>query len=544
MVDVRARTPAGSPTDVDAVVVGAGFAGLYALHKLRDDLHLRVQAFEAGDGVGGTWFWNRYPGARCDSESYFYCYSFSPELASEWEWSRRYPDQPEIERYLNHVADRFDLRRDLQLSTRVDGARFDEANDCWAVHTDRGATVTARFLIAAVGCLSTPIQPDLPGLDDFEGDVYLTATWPRAPVDLTGRRVALVGTGSSGIQVTPQLAAVAEHLTVFQRTPNYSLPAQDHVLDSVEQADVKARYDEIFDMCRQTYGGYPYQMMERSTFSVTPEEREEIFERLWGVGGFRFFWGGFSDMMTDPEANEVTCEFVRKKIRETVKDPRTAELLCPKGYPYGAKRPPIDTGYYETFNRDNVTLVDVSDCPIEAVTRRGLRTARAEHGEYDVLVFATGFDAMTGSLERMNLRGCGGLQLRDAWADGPRTFLGLQTAGFPNLFTITGPGSPSVLLNMPVAIEHHVEWIAECLEHMRAHGWTRVEATDEAQSDWTDHVALVGEYTLFSKGSSWWVGANVPGKPRVLMPYAGGQPMYRARCDEVVRAGYEGFRFS
>jgi cation diffusion facilitator CzcD-associated flavoprotein CzcO len=528
--------------DFDAVVVGAGFSGLYALHKLRDDLHLRVHVFEAGDGVGGTWYWNRYPGARCDSESYYYCYSFSPELAQEWEWSGRYPEQPEIERYLNHVADRFDLRRDIQLSTRVVAATFDESTDGWEIRTDDGRTVTARFFVSAVGCLSTPLVPDIPGLDDFAGDVYYTATWPREGVDFTGKRVGLVGTGSSGIQATPPIAAQAAQLTVFQRTPNFSIPARHGDFRPEDQARIKARYHEIFTAARTSFAGFPFALIDRSAMSVSPEEREAILEGLWEEGGFKFLWGSFSDLLIDPEANEIASEFIRQKIRATVKDPHTAELLCPQGYPYGAKRPPIDTDYYETFNRDNVALVDIREEPIEAITPPGLRTSAAEYA-LDALVFATGFDAMTGSLLRMDIRGRNGLRLGDAWKDGPRTMLGLQVAGFPNLFTITGPGSPSVLTNMPVAIEHHVDWIADCIAYVLEHGWRSVEATPDAQDAWMEHVAEIGQASLFAKANSWYVGANVPGKARVVMPYAGGLPGYRMRCDAVAQSGYEGFTF-
>jgi cation diffusion facilitator CzcD-associated flavoprotein CzcO len=529
--------------EFDAVVVGAGFAGLYALYKLRDELGMRVRVYETGEGVGGTWYWNRYPGARCDSESYYYCYSFSPELAQEWEWSGRYPEQPEIERYLNHVADRFDLRRDIQLSTRVTAAYFDDTANRWEVHTDRGDRVTARFFVTAVGCLSAPNVPNIPGMDDFEGNIYFTAMWPREPVDFTGQRVGLIGTGSSGIQVAPELASQAAHLTVFQRTPNFSLPARHHPFLPEDQARIKANYDEIFALTRETYGGFPFHPINRTTMSVSPEEREQILERLWAEGGFKFLWGGFCDLLRDPEANEIASEFIRNKIRQIVKDPRTAELLCPKGYPYGAKRPPIDTNYYETFNRDNVTLVDISEAPIERITPTGLRTTEAEY-ELDTIVFATGFDAITGALLRIDIRGSDGVRLRDAWAEGPRTYLGIQVAGFPNMFTITGPGSPSVLLNMPVAIEHHVEWIADCLRYMHEHGWTRIEATEEAQDEWVQHVAEVGNESLYVRANSWYVGANIPGKPRVLLPYTGGQPMYRERCEAVKRSGYQGFTFS
>jgi cation diffusion facilitator CzcD-associated flavoprotein CzcO len=528
--------------ELDAVVVGAGFAGLYALYKLRDELKLRVRVYETGDGVGGTWYWNRYPGARCDSESYYYCYSFSPELAQEWEWSGRYPEQPEIERYLNHVADRFDLRRDIQLSTRVTAATFDDAANRWEIRTDRGDTVTARYLVTAVGCLSAPNKPDIPGLDDFQGEVYFTAMWPREPVDLTGKRVALIGTGSSGIQATPPIAAQAAQLTVFQRTPNFSLPARHRAFAAEDQAKIKERYDEIFSLTRQSFAGFPFFPVNRTTMSVTDEERQQILDGLWEEGGFKFLWGGFVDLLHDPHANEIASEYIRSRIRETVEDPETAELLCPKGYPYGAKRPPIDTDYYETFNRDNVSLVDINEAPIEAITPTGLRTTKAEY-ELDAIVFATGFDAMTGTLLRIDIRGADGVRLADAWADGPRTFLGLSIAGFPNMFTITGPGSPSVLLNMPVAIEHHVDWIADAIEYMRRHGFTRIEATEAAQEAWVEHVNEVGEQSLFVRANSWYVGANIPGKPRVIMPYTGGQPAYRAKCEEVADAGYEEFTF-
>jgi cation diffusion facilitator CzcD-associated flavoprotein CzcO len=528
--------------DFDTVVIGAGFAGLYALHKFRDDLNMRVRVYETGDGVGGTWYWNRYPGARCDSESYYYCYSFSPELAQEWQWSGRYPEQPEIERYLNHVADRFDLRRDIQLSTRVTAAAFDDSANRWEIRTDHDDTVTARFLVTAVGCLSAPNVPDILGLDGFEGDVYFTGTWPREGVDFTGKRVALIGTGSSGIQATPPIAAEADYLTVFQRTPNFSLPARHRPFLPEHQARIKGNYDDIFAATRTSFAGFPFSPIDRTTMSVSAEEREEILEGLWAEGGFKFLWGGFSDLLIDPDANEIASEFIRSKIRETVEDPHTAELLCPKGYPYGAKRPPIDTDYYETFNRDNVSLVDISETPIESITPTGLRTAVAEY-ELDAIVFATGFDAMTGPLLRIDIRGAGGVRLADAWSTGPRTLLGIQVAGFPNMFTITGPGSPSVLMNMPVAIEYHVNWIAECIEYMREHGWTRVAASEPAQDAWVEHVAEVGRASLFGRANSWYVGANIPGKPRVVMPYAGGQPSYRERCTAVRDSGYEGFEF-
>jgi cation diffusion facilitator CzcD-associated flavoprotein CzcO len=533
----------GEIRELDVVVIGAGFAGLYALHKFRDEMGFDVQVYETGDGVGGTWFWNRYPGARCDSESFYCCCSFSKELAQEWEWSGRYPEQPEIERYLNHVADRFDMRRSIALSTRVTSASFDDASNRWEVDTEHGERVTCRYLITAVGCLSAANLPEYPGLDSFQGELCHTAKWPKEGVDFSGKRVGLVGTGSTGIQATPVIAAQADHLTVFQRTPNFSIPARHKAFDPKDQAEIKKDYDAIFELTRESPAGFPYFPIDRTTMSVSEEERAEILEDLWEQGGFRFLWGGFNDLTRDPEANEIASEFIRNKIRGIVDDPETAELLCPTDHPYGSKRPPIDTDYYVTFNRDNVDLVDIRSNPIREITPRGLRT---ENGEYDldVLVFATGFDAMTGSLLRIDITGSQGLRLADAWADGPRTYLGLQVAGFPNMFTITGPGSPSVLLNMPVAIEQHVDWIADCIEHMQAQGSTRVEPTETAQEAWVDHVAEVAAESLMGKANSWYIGANIPGKKRVIMPYTGGQPLYRERCEEVVNQGYKGFEFA
>jgi len=535
------RTDSGTKHH-DVVVVGAGFAGLYALYRFRDVLGLDVQVYETGDGVGGTWFWNRYPGARCDSESFYYCFSFSEQLAQDWEWSGRYPEQPEIERYLNHVADRFDMRRSIRLSTRVTRAHFDEAADRWEIETEHGERVTARYLVTAVGCLSAANVPSIPGLESFRGDWYHTAAWPRRGVDFTGKRVGLIGTGSTGIQATPVIAAQAQQLTVFQRTPNFSVPARHAAFAPEHQREIKQNYKSIFKRTRESPAGFPYFPIERRTMDVSADERLKILDGLWEEGGFKFLWGGFCDLLINPEANEIASEYVRSKIRETVRDPRTAELLCPKDHPYGSKRPPIDTDYYATFNRENVCLVDIRSTPIEAITPTGLRTSDAEY-ELDVLVFATGFDAMTGSLLKIDIRGASGLRLADAWQDGPRTYLGLQIAGFPNLFTITGPGSPSVLTNMPTAIEQHVEWISDCLEHMRAHGKTRIEATETAQAAWVEHVADVARDSLMGKANSWYVGANIPGKPRVVMPYTGGQPVYRERCDAVAKRDYEGFEF-
>jgi len=533
--------PNTAPTrELDAVVIGAGFSGLYMLYRLRDVLGLRARVYETGDGVGGTWYWNRYPGARCDSESFYYCFSFSKELAQEWEWNSRYPEQPEILRYLNHVADRFDLRRDIQLEARVVSARFDEAGDRWEVATDRGERISARFLITGVGCLSATNVPEIPGLEHFEGDWYHTSRWPHEPVDFSGKRVGLIGTGSSGIQATPVIAAQAEHLTVFQRTPNFSVPARNAPLTPERQREIKAHYDEIWQRTRESAGGFPYVPVERSALDYSEEDRNAVFEQLWEDGGFKFLWGSFYDVLIDKRANATAAEFIRDKIREIVKDPATAEKLLPTDHPYGSKRPPIDTDYYRTFNRPNVSLVDIREAPIEEITTTGLRTRDAEY-ELDALVFATGFDAMTGALLRIDIRGVGGRSLASHWEAGPRTYLGLQVAGFPNFFTITGPGSPSVLCNMPVCIEQHAEWISDCIAHLREKGATRIEATPEAEEAWVAHVNEVSRQTLFWEARSWYLGANIPGKPRIFMPYAGGMASYRERCDEVVAKGYEGF---
>jgi cation diffusion facilitator CzcD-associated flavoprotein CzcO len=529
--------------EFDAVVIGAGFAGLYALLKLRDELGLRVRAFEAGEGVGGTWYWNRYPGARCDTESHYYCYSFSRELADEWEWSSRYAEQPEVERYLNHVADRFALRADIELSTRVMEAEFDDAADRWIIRTATGRSVSARCLISAVGCLSAPHVPELPGADEFDGQTYLTAQWPREPVAFNGLRVNVIGTGSSGIQVVPRIAETAAQLTVFQRTPNFSVPARQRPLKSEDRELFRRDYERTRTQIHHSFAGYPFDPIRRRTSSVPLSERLEIFEELWAAGGLRFFLGGFIDMMSDPEANEFASEFIRNKIREVVDDPATAEILCPSDHRYGAKRPPIDTDYYSTFNRDNVHLVDVHEEPIEAITAGGVRTAKREYG-CDVIVLATGFDAVTGALLRIDVRGLDGTRLADAWAEGARAFLGLQVAGFPNLFIITGPGSPSITMNVPVAIEYHVEWIAECLTYMRGHAYTRAEATEDAQQSWADYVAELGQRSLFTTTSSYQTGANIPGKPNAVLPFTGGQVKYREQCEAVKNDGYRGFVFS
>jgi cation diffusion facilitator CzcD-associated flavoprotein CzcO len=526
-------------TEVDAIVVGAGFSGLYMLHRLRE-LGLSTRVYEAADGVGGTWYWNRYPGARCDSESYYYSYSFSSEIEQEWEWSCRYPEQPEILRYLNYVADKLDLRRDIQFNTRVTAALFNEETGRWEVETADGDRVSARFFISAVGCLSTAQIPDIKGLDDFAGKWYHTGGWPHEGVDFTGKRVGIIGTGSSGIQSIPVIASQAAHLTVFQRTPNFSVPARDAPMAPEFQRHVKANYGEIRQKIRESLFGMPFDFPAQSALEVTPEERQRAYDALWDIGGFRFLFESFNDLIFNKESNDTAAEYVRAKIRETVHDPVIAEKLSPRDYPIGAKRPPIDTGYFETFNRDNVSLVDIRASPIEQITMNGIRTSDAEY-ELDAIVFATGFDAMTGSLFKLGIRGKGGVTLKEKWADGPHTYLGVATAGFPNLFIITGPGSPSVLSNMPVSIEQHVEWIGDCIKYLQDHDLDSIEATEEAQQAWVVHVNEVAEATLFPQADSWYMGANIPGKPRLFTPYAGGVGPYRQLCSDIATKGYEGF---
>ncbi len=524
---------------VDAVVVGAGFAGLYMLHKLRE-LGLSTRVFEAGSGVGGTWYWNRYPGARCDSESYYYSYSFSDEIQQTWEWSCRYPEQPEILRYLEFVADTLDLRRHITFDTRVTSAVFDERTRRWLVGTEAGARVSATYLVTAVGCLSTAQMPAIPGMERFAGATYHTGKWPHEGVDFTGLRVGLIGTGSSGIQATPVIAAQAAHLTVFQRTPNFSVPARNGPMSAEFQRQVKANYAEIRRKTRESTAGMPFDTPEKSALEVTPEERRRCYDRLWEAGGFRFLFESYNDLILNREANDTAAEYIREKIRSIVKDPKTAEMLCPKDYPVGTKRPPIDTDYFETFNRDNVTLVDIRATPIETITPAGIRTRDKEY-ELDAIVFATGFDAMTGSLFKLGIRGRGGVALEAKWADGPHTYLGVATAGFPNLFIITGPGSPSVLSNMPVSIEQHVEWIADCIAHLRRNGLDCIEATEEAERNWVAHVNETAAATLYPQANSWYMGANVPGKPHVFLPYPGGVGVYRQTCADIAAKGYEGF---
>ena len=522
----------------DAVVVGAGFAGMYMLHRLRG-LGLRAVVLEAGGGVGGTWYWNRYPGARCDVESMEYSYQFSDELQQEWEWSERYAAQPEILRYANHVADRFDLRRDIQFNARVASMAFDGAKLQWTLTTQR-EDFTARFCIMATGCLSSPNTPDFKGVDLFQGDIYHTGLWPHEEVSFHGKRVAVVGTGSSAVQSIPLIAQQADQLHVFQRTPNYAVPAHNHVLDPKHQQAVKAEYPALRARAKLNATGIDFDYSERLALETSHEEREREYEARWQRGGLSFL-GAFMDIMTEEEANRTASDFVRAKIRRTVRDPEVAELLAPKNT-IGCKRLCIDTSYYETFNRPNVTLLDVSRSPIE-ISPSGVSAAGRAY-EVDGIVFATGFDAMTGALAKIDIRGSNGTSLEEQWAEGPRAYLGLMTVGFPNMFTVTGPGSPSVLTNMLPTIEQHVDWIAEAVAYMRSNRVSRMEPTLEAQDAWVAHGNELAGRTLRYTCGSWYLGANIPGKPRVFMPYIGGLPRYMMKCREVVDKGYEGFLLS
>ena len=533
----------------DVIVVGAGFAGLYLLHRLRG-MGLTARVYEQGDNVGGTWYWNRYPGARCDAESLAYSFSFSPELEQAWEWSERYATQPEILRYAEHVAERFDLRRDIRFERRVSAAHYDGASNLWTVRTEQGDSASARFCIMATGCLSVPQRPVIDGIDDFAGNLYQASLWPREPVRFDGQRVGIIGTGSSGIQAIPVMAEQAGHLWVFQRTPNFSVPACNAPLDPAWVAEFKTYYREHRALHKRGagsgFGDLEIVPRERTPAAMTAanlsdDQVQNILEQYWNHGGARFM-GAIADSLINRETNRIVADFVRAKIRSIVRDPVTAEALCPTDHPIGTKRICVDSNYYETYNRPNVTLVDVAENPILRVTATGVQT-RDGHYPLDTLVLATGFDAMTGALQRIDIRGADGLALADAWDAGPRTYLGLMVAGFPNLFTITGPGSPSVLSNMLVSIEQHVDWVTDLLAHMQKQGADRVSAIPEAQERWVQHVNDVAGATLFGEGGSWYLGANVPGKPRVFMPYAGGVGPYREICDGVAARGYDGFVF-
>jgi cation diffusion facilitator CzcD-associated flavoprotein CzcO len=528
----------------DAIVIGAGIAGMYQLHRLRG-LGLRVRVLEAGDGVGGTWYWNRYPGARFDSESWTYGYSFSEEILREWEWSEHFAPQPETLRYCNFVADKLDLRRDIELGCRVAAAVYDEAADEWAVESTDGRRMRARLLITAIGPLSAPTMPTIPGVESFRGEAHHTGRWPHEPVSFASKRVAVIGTGATAVQAITEIAKTVGHLTVFQRTPNWCAPLHNRPIDASTQARIKATYPETFAICRESFGCFIHQADPRNALEVSPEEREAFYEKLYREPGFGIWMGNFRDILIDRDANATITEFMRGKIRARVKDPAVAEKLIPTNHGFGTRRVPLESGYYEVYNQPNVRLVDIRETPIERITPAGIRTTAEEHA-VDMIIYATGFDAITGAFDRIDIRGRGGRRLKEKWADGPRTFHGLQVEGFPNLFTLVGPHNAATFCNIPRCIEQNVEWVTALIAHMRARGHVRVEPTAEAEREWTQHVLDTGRRMLFTQVDSWMTGinSNVAGKDkRTFIVYAGGAPKYRERCDDVAARGYAGFVF-
>jgi cation diffusion facilitator CzcD-associated flavoprotein CzcO len=530
-------TSASGELDFDAIVIGAGVAGLYQLYRLRE-LGLRVRAFEAGSGVGGTWYWNRYPGARFDSESWTYGYSFSEELLEEWNWQEHFAPQPETERYLNHVADKFDLRHDIQLNSRVASAHYREETRSWEIALEDGSRYTTRLLVTAIGILSAPTMPNIPGVGTFKGQACHTHSWPKEGVDFAGKRVGIIGTGATAVQTIQEIAKNVEHLTVFQRTPNWCAPLHNGKISQAEMDDIRARYDEIFALCRTSPGCYIHAPDPRKTLEVTPEEREAFWENLYNSPGFGVWMGQFSDTLTDREANKLASDFIAKKIRQRVKDPVVAEKLIPKNHGLGTRRVPLETKYYEVYNQPNVELVDINETPIERITPTGIKTSDRER-EFDVIIYATGFDAITGAFDRIDIRGVGGARLKDVWQDGPQTYLGVLVEGFPNMLMAMGPHAG--LGNYTRTAEYSVEWVTGLIRFATERGLTRIEATAAGVEEWTDHVLALGEGQLMNEIGSWMTGVNrnVEGKQRPrIMRYSGGHPAYREHCDAVAASGY------
>ena len=522
----------------DAIVIGAGMSGLYQLHCLRQ-LGLRVLVLEAGTGVGGTWYWNRYPGARFDSESYSYSYSFSKELLEEWNWNEHFAPQPETLRYLNHVADKFDLRRDIRFRSRVSAAHYQDEARNWVVTLEDGSRFLSRFLVTAIGPLSAPTMPRIEGVDTFMGQSFHTARWPHEPVGFEGKRVAVIGTGATGVQTIQEVVKTAGHLTVFQRTPNWCAPLHNSKIDAEAMTRIKADYPEMFRRCQETFACFLHTPDPRGAFEVTADEREAFFETLYASPGFGIWQGNFRDILTDPAANDAISDFVARKIRQRVKDQKVTEKLIPRNHGFGTRRVPLETRYYESYNQPNVRLVDIKETPIERITPKGIRTSDADY-EFDIIVYATGFDAITGSFDRIDIRGADGLKLKDAWANGPRTYLGVLVQGFPNMMMLMGPHT--ALGNIPRSIEYNVEWVTGLVRHARDHGLTRVEATEAGVASWTDHVKALGVGLLSNEVNSWMTGinTNVEGKQtRIIARYSGSAPAYRARCDEVAAMGYQ-----
>ncbi len=533
-----------SPEGLDVIIIGAGVGGLYAIHKYRQ-LGLKVRAYEKGDDVGGTWYWNRYPGCRCDVESLEYSFSFSPELDQEWKWPERYGNQGEILKYVQHVADRFDLRQDIQFNTTITSATFDDKTSRWTVTTDKGETITAPYCLMATGNLSTPRKPDIKGIDSYKGKTYHTGLWPHGGVDFTGLRVGVIGTGSSGVQSIPIIARQARQLTVFQRTANFSLPARNEPMDPQKEAKHKAEYPERRAGAVNTpfaIAGYP--PPTKSALDVSAEERNAAYEKKWQEGGSISFLYAYTDLLTNKAANDTASDFVRNKIRSIVKDKETAEALCPNDHPIGTKRLILDTNYYETYNQPHVKLVNIRNNAISEITEWGIKTADGKSYELDAIVFATGFDAMTGAMKEIDIKGAGGVSIRDKWKDGPQTYLGVMVAGFPNMFMVTGPQSPGVKSQMIFACQQHVDFVGDMIKYARGRQMRRIEASRMAEINWVQHNNEVADSTLYPLANSWYMGANIPGKPRIFMPYVGGVQNYVKKCDEVVQKGYEGFEMS
>ena len=526
--------------DVDVVVVGAGFSGLYLLYRLRK-AGFSTRVFERGGDVGGTWYWNRYPGARCDVESLQYSYSFDEQLQQDWHWPEKFSAQPDILAYANHVADRFNLKKDIEFNVEVKASRFDENVKTWKITTNTGEEIDAQYFIMATGCISTTQIPNIKGLSDYVGNTFHTGDWPHEEVDFSGQSIAVIGTGSSGIQSIPVLAKQAKKLTVFQRTPNYSIPSQNEPMTKKYERSWKDVYSERRKEMRYSAHGSLKDLNDVPALSVDEDQRQELYTKRWAIGGTGFL-GSFNDLLTNADANYTAAEYVRQQIKRVVKDKETAEILCPRSYPIGTKRICIDTGYFETYNRENVKLVDISKKPIQRLVADGIIVDDQLYA-FDSIIFATGFDAMTGSIFNVDIKGRGGLALKEKWNAGPKTYLGLMSASFPNLFMITGPGSPSVKSNMIMSIEQHVDLVIETLLSMRRKGLSVVEPELEAENKWVDHVQEVANKTLFPQANSWYMGANIPGKPRLFMPYIGGVGAYREICEEIVANNYRGFKF-
>ena len=529
----------------DVIIIGAGLSGMYALHRLREQ-KFDVHVYEAGSDVGGTWYWNRYPGARFDSESWTYGYSFSPDILRDWEWSEHFSPQPETLRYCNFVAERLSLRRDMTFGFRVAAARWDDAANEWEIESGDGRRDRARFLVTAIGALSAPVMPKIAGMEAFAGEAYHTGLWPHHPVSFEGKRVGIIGTGASAVQAIPEIAEAARHLTVFQRSPNWCAPLRNGPIDAPTQERIHATYPEIFARCRDSYGCFIHDADPRNAMEVSAAEREALYEKTYAQPGFAKWMGNFRDILIDRAANETITDFMRRKIRARLDDPALAEKLIPKNHGFGTRRVPLESGYYETFNRPNVRLVDLRETPIERVTRDGIRAGGEEH-TLDMIVYATGFDAITGGLDRIDFRGRGGRALKDKWAKGPRTYLGLQVAGFPNLFMLIGPHSAALFCNMTRCIEQNVDFVSGLLAQMRSRGRARVEAAARAEDEWTAHVHEVASRLLFTQVDSWMTGVHAEVKHargRTVMVYAGGAPKFRERCEEVVAAGYAGFEMA